>query len=109
MSDTSEFKCFRDLRTDYEQYIRQRLDTYNLVEIYDTLIKEGVLPYNIGDLIDLAYRLSLIRGHHQESIVLKKYLSCYNNGCCNNLYDYLDCISLAYCIVTKKSFSCLYI
>lgn len=104
----------RDLRRDYEFYVKKQLDKINFNKIFDDLIEKQVICPNILEIMDLGYRWCCLKGYLQEIPVLKKFYEnekcqCGKCTCGNSFYDYLECITLIQYVVSKKSFSCLFI
>lgn len=98
----------RDLRKEYEHFIKSKMDLFDLELMFDKLIKENVINSNFLDLIECAYRFSIIKGFVHETPILKRYLE--NEKCgCNNIFDYLECITIIHYIVNRRSFNCLFI
>lgn len=107
-SSKSSIRYVRDLRKEYEIYIRTRLETFDIEKIFDVLIKDSVVPGNFLELLECSYRYSILKGFIHESPILKKYLDGEKCGC-NGFYDYLECITIINYVISKRSFSCLFI
>lgn len=97
----------RDLCKESEIYLKDRLDQFNLEEIYDNLIKNSVVPSNFTEVLECAFRWCRLKDFQPQDIILGKYLD-KENAKLNNFFDYLDCISTIHYIVGKRSYMGLY-